>query len=202
MQYSNTDFVLLGEIAARITGRSIGDLIVERVVAPLGLARTTYQFDDPPDLMPGFYELGGTLLDMSVVPQQSILSIAGAAGALHSDVRDMLLFVRELLTGERVVSRSSVALMTSAAEPGSWYGHALMRFCPCTNGPDGLVYEGYGHGGNLPGYWSMVAYFPADDLAVAVVLDRDVVDGVALQREDVMALVTETIETVRDHRVP
>jgi D-alanyl-D-alanine carboxypeptidase len=53
MQYTNTDYVLLGDIVSRVSGDLEGDLLQKQVFAPLGLAHTTYQL---PALLPARFD--------------------------------------------------------------------------------------------------------------------------------------------------
>lgn len=42
MIYSNHNYLLLGEIVTRLTGRRLGDLARERIFAPLGMDSSDY----------------------------------------------------------------------------------------------------------------------------------------------------------------
>jgi D-alanyl-D-alanine carboxypeptidase len=42
--YSNTNFLLLGQIAAKVTGTPIGKLIRERIFEPLAMTHSSYPF--------------------------------------------------------------------------------------------------------------------------------------------------------------
>jgi CubicO group peptidase (beta-lactamase class C family) len=174
--YSNMDYVLLGQVLARSSGTDIGTLMRKDVLGTL--PHTTYQFDNPQDLLPGWLEYQGLMLDTSVVPQQSFVSFAGAAGAVHSTVEDLLELGEAMFRDGRVVGEASLAHMMTPAEPGAPYGRGLMRFCPC----DG-DFSGWGHGGRLPGYFSVVVYYPERDVVIAAMINRDVVSGVPLGPE-------------------
>lgn len=174
MVYSNTDFVLLGAVLEAVTGTGYADLLEERLLAPLSLDDTTYGFDNPADLVAGQYEFGGSVLDITEIPQNALLSFAGPAGAVTSTTADLLTFADRLLRRSEVLDDTSV--LTTPAETGSWYGHATMRFCPCADD-----FSGWGHGGNLPGYWSIVVYYPEEDVIVSAMVNRDLIDGVPLE---------------------
>jgi D-alanyl-D-alanine carboxypeptidase len=180
MQYSNTDFVLLGDVLARQTGHEYADLLRERIIEPLALSATSYGFTNPPGLVSGYYEFLGAPIDMTQVPQQAFLSFAGAAGAIHTTADDLLTFADALFRSDKLVGEDSRRHMMSPAEPESWYAHAMMRFCPCADGPNGTEYSGWGHAGNLPGYWSIVAQYPERDVTVVAMINRDMVNGVML----------------------
>jgi D-alanyl-D-alanine carboxypeptidase len=201
MQYANTDFVLLGELLARAAGAPYTELLRERILEPLTLTRTGYGFDAPAGLVPGYFELGGAPIDVTQVPPQALISFAGAAGAIYTTADDLLTFLDAVMHGEQIVGEAARATMMTPAAPGSWYAHALMRFCPCADGPGGVAYTGWGHGGNLPGYWSVVVEYPGagdeDDVIVAAMINRDSVDGVALGREVFDPTLAAVLDAVR-----
>lgn len=155
MVYSNTGFVLLGEGVADHAGAPFPDALQGELLGPLGLDHTAYTFDTPDALIPGYTEFGGAVLDITLLPQAAVLSFAGSAGALHTTTADLLTYADALFRQGAVVSDAGLATMMTPAAPDAWYGHATMRFCPCPDGP--TAYTGWGHGGNLPGYWSVTA---------------------------------------------
>ncbi len=163
----------------------IAELIRTEVIKRGGLSQTTYQFDNPLDLAHGYFEYEGSVLDASGVAQQAFVSFGGAAAAVHSTVGDLTHFLEELFASEHLVSASSRAHMMDEAvpvTPVTASGRALMAFCPCTDGADGRSYAGYGHGGHLPGYWALAVYYPSKELAVAMMINRDSVDGTPIDR--------------------
>lgn len=170
MVYSNTDFVLLGAVLEAATGTPYADLLDAELLG--ALPDTTYTFDGPS--VHGYTEYEGLTLDATALPQTSFLSFAGPAGAVHTTTADLLTWADALFRGD-VLAPSSRAVMTTPAEPGSWYGRAAMRFCPCA--PEET---GWGHGGHLPGFWAVVVWYPDVDVIVAAAVNRDVVDGVPL----------------------
>jgi D-alanyl-D-alanine carboxypeptidase len=194
MHYSNTDYVLLGDVATRVTGSKLGDLLKTEIFDAVPLTHTTYQFDNPPDLVPGYFEYQGLVLDASKIPQVSLVSFAGAAGAVHSTADDLLTFADALFRKKSIVGASSLSRMMTPADDGSWYAHGLMRFCPCDDGPAGTHFTGWGHAGNLPGYWSEVVYYPDRDVTVVALINRDAVDGVALDHD----VFDDTLKSVLD----
>jgi D-alanyl-D-alanine carboxypeptidase len=201
LAYSNAGFVLLGEIAARITGSSLGELFQQRIFEPCALEHTSYQFDDLPGLTSGYFDFAGMPLDAASLPPQAILSLAGAAGALHSTATDLLRFQHKLFEGTALLSETSLAHMKVEGEKGgtflgAGYGRALMALCPCEETADGRSYAAYGHGGNMPGYWSLASYFPAKQLAVSVMINATAHDGEAIDRSALDAAAQAVFEAV------
>jgi len=197
--YSNTGFVLLGEIAAAVGGDSIGGLIEDRIITPLGLAHTSFGFENPPDLAHAYFDFQGHTIDVTAMPMQAMLSMAGAAGAIQTDTSDLLTFVHALLGTTELVSQSSRALLSPRTPVSDRFHHGVMGFCPCATSTTGTVYSGWGHSGDIPGYFSATAYFTASDTTVVVFLNRDSVDGVTFQH-DALDGVVEQIALLLEHQ--
>jgi len=198
LAYSNAGFVLLGEIASRITGSSIAELFEARIFAPLGLEHTSYQFDNPPELTSGYFEFAGMPLDAASLPQQAVLSLAGAAGALHSKATDLLRFQHAFFEDSTFLSEAALAHMKTEGDRGAsflggGYGRALMALAPRA---DGSGYAAYGHGGNLPGYWSLASYFPEKKLAVTVMINATAHDGEPIDRSALDAAAAAAFEAI------
>ena len=112
------------------------------------------------------------------MPMQAMLSMAGAAGAIQTDATDLLTFVHTLLGTTDILSGSSRSLLRPSTPVPDRFWHGVMGFCPCDTSATGTVYSGWGHSGDIPGFFSATAYFPATDTTVVVFLNRDIVDGV------------------------
>jgi D-alanyl-D-alanine carboxypeptidase len=132
--YSSTNYLVLGELVERVTGRGIGAAIRERIVGKLGLARTT--FGRPAMSMRGYrnrqdvttWTLGGPWAD----------------GAVWSDARGLARFFSVLLGGG-LLNSSQLAEMLTKTPPslmGLGIGGERAR-CGRT---------AWGHGGSTPGY--------------------------------------------------
>lgn len=170
MEYSNANFILLGLVAAQVTGRPIGDLIDERILTPLELHNTIYPTDSalPAPHMTGYtlpavvHPVGGTSNTWVDATEWSPSS-AGAAGAMISDVDDMLSWARVLATGQGVLSEAAQvqrlqSFGSSDLAPGEFYGDAIV----CQSG-------WIGHSGNIPGYNTLVRYDPGSQTSIVVV---------------------------------
>jgi len=88
-EYSNLGAGLLGHVLARHTGRDLAALLQERICRPLNLVDTSIRVspDGQLRLTPGHD------LDANPVPYWDFDVLAGA-GALHSTVADLVLFVK------------------------------------------------------------------------------------------------------------
>ena len=177
-RYSNTNYVLLGKIVRNITGKSAARNIRGRFLGPLGLTDTFFQGQEKIGRFPakgywtkprgyrGFSD--GSLFR----PNTSAATVAHAAGALVSSVRDISDWQDALLGGE-VLSPRSLKQMTNF-NPKSGYGLG-MRVAWL----DGI--KGLGHGGSLRGYVSIMYRLPEEDLDVVILtnLGRTNIRGLA-----------------------
>ena len=143
--YSNSNFLLLGEIVERLTGQKLEFFLERRIFQPLGMSRTAMTPDMQaviPSLATGYRPTNG-----SWARAQHAFPLHGEGG-LVSCVPDLALWDRNLETG-RV--------------GGDWLASALARQTPFSNGTTnryarGQVVRDYrglrtiSHGGLWPGY--------------------------------------------------
>lgn len=152
--YSNVGFLVLGLLIERVTGRTVRDAITERVIAPLGLAHTSFPapgtraLADP--YLPGY--VGGRLGPFFFWTEGTTnteLTFWSTAGAMASTLEDMAAFYGALLGG-RVVSPAALAEMRRTVAPDHSYGLALSKVNLTCGG------EAWGHNGALPnGHYSI-----------------------------------------------
>jgi uncharacterized protein YbbC (DUF1343 family) len=146
--YSDIDFILLGEVVARVSKMPLDRFVSTRVFKPLGMADTTFR--PPASLRPrlaptewctasaadacgeagGSDHAGRTML-RGVVHDPTARRMGGVAGhaGLFSTASDLAVFCRMLLAGgiydgARVLSPLTVARMTSPSTPA---GEANVR---------------------------------------------------------------------------
>ena len=95
--YSNTNYVLLGRIAADLDGKSIGQSLQDRIFDPLGMTDTTYPTDAAiaDDALHGYVLENGTYTDVTDYDA----SIWSSGAAVVSTVGDMNTFFRALFDG-------------------------------------------------------------------------------------------------------
>ncbi|MFG2173792.1 serine hydrolase domain-containing protein [Streptomyces niveus] len=100
--YSNTGYLLLGQIIEKATGHSYADEIGQRIIGPLRLGGTSVPGTSPriPNPRPRAYlpvEPGGTARPADYTEMNP--SLFGAAGEMISTTRDLNRFVAALLDG-------------------------------------------------------------------------------------------------------
>ena len=191
--YSNTDFVLLGEVIHAATGTSWADQVRSRLLDPLGL-RHTYVAgaDDPhqPPVVPAYFDVDGDGFQETVEtggPWPAQETTEGAAGALVSTAADLMTFGDALFRG-RLLDEASLAAMTEEGPHhprNSNYGLGLeiqRRDYRTTT---------WGHGGFVPGFRSTLRYLPDHDLLVVELVSDSLADPDDLAELAYRCLLTE-----------
>jgi D-alanyl-D-alanine carboxypeptidase len=152
--YSNTNYVLLGLIVEKLTGRSLGAELQRRIFTPLHLTETS--FPTKPVLKSpyahGYMVLGKPpAIDVTGLSP----SMSPASGAIVSTARDTADFYRALLTGRLLGSKLLKAMKTTISGgphsdiQGQRYGYGIETF-PTECG------VAWGHNGALPGYVTFI----------------------------------------------
>jgi D-alanyl-D-alanine carboxypeptidase len=181
--YSNTDNIVVGLMAERVSGRPYGRLLREIVFKPLGLTRTSFP-SSPPLPRPFIH---GYLVEPGSPPENvsTFLSPSGAwaSGAIVSTPKDLGTFVRGYLGGrlfpaslQRQQLRFVAGGESSPPGPGrNSAGLAVFRYrTRC-----GTV---YGHTGNFPGYVQFAAATRDGRRAVTSTLNIPAPSGELLAR--------------------
>lgn len=148
--YSNSNYLLLGEIIEQVSGMPYEDFITERIFKPLGMSDTS--FGEKTDV---------STLDFaypdSDEPEYMWLSYDGVrygCGDMLSNAKDLAKWGREFLDGadRRVLTESMIERMTeNYAYAGYGYGLTF-------NDNINMIY----HEGNLPPYSSILAVIPSE----------------------------------------
>ncbi|MDQ3127374.1 MAG: beta-lactamase family protein, partial [Chloroflexota bacterium] len=182
--YSNTNYLLLGLIAERLTGEQLGASIRTRLLEPSGLSATWDQVDETAvaPLAHG-YRLPGTKLtakpidladDSGIAPFRSVVTAAGGAGAMAGTSDDLARWARALYGG-RVLGPVGTALLlsgfsrTTSYLPGAAYGYGVQAISI-----DG--HPSLGHSGRLLGFRGAVRHFAIDGLTIAVLTNQSRAD--------------------------
>ncbi|GLY14962.1 serine hydrolase [Kineosporia sp. NBRC 101677] len=117
--YSNTNYIVLGELLRKVTGHPVKHLVQERIAKPLKL-RDTYLADPfVKDTGPGFaHGYAAEIADSKFSYTDTsgyTLSWAGAAGAVVSTSRDLSTFYSALLSG-KVLPAAQLAEMKKTVD--------------------------------------------------------------------------------------
>lgn len=161
--YTNTNYIVLGLLIEKVTKRTLGEQIDQRIVQPLGLLHT--YLPAPGDRTihgkhPEGYERNPVSGELENITEQDP-SWAWAAGAMISTPSELNTLMQKILD-DTLLSAESVAEMqeTIHTETHSDYGLGLIGHSVSC----GTV---WGHGGTVPGYQSVSAVGP-DGAAVTI----------------------------------
>ncbi|HYN48652.1 MAG TPA: serine hydrolase domain-containing protein [Candidatus Nanopelagicales bacterium] len=194
--YSNTNYLLLGAVAATVGGAPWEELVRRELVEPLGLDATYVQAVDEPATPPAraYRIIAGfrgptpeARTDGSdVVPFRSVITAAGSAGAIASTTTDLARWARALYGGSAVLSLATRREMFTFVKAyayglGTSYGLGVSR----------VKFDGhaaYGHTGALVGTRAAIRYFPKEKVTVAVLFNRETFVG-----DDVVRILARTL---------
>jgi CubicO group peptidase (beta-lactamase class C family) len=161
-RYNNSGYTLLGLIIERVSGKSYGEFLQENIFTPLGMKQTGYE--DPRRIIKnratGYRQLPGD--PITNVPYAEIFALY-AAGGIYSTTEDLLLWDKALYT-EKLLSRKAIEEMFTPFKdmyPGKAYAYGWW-----TSQKFGR--QEIAHGGNLAGFITYIARFPADRVTVIV----------------------------------
>jgi D-alanyl-D-alanine carboxypeptidase len=160
--YSNTNYLLLGQLIEKVTGRTYAAAIREDLTSPLGLDRRIVAQDEQEPVLP--------LAPAAVhgrtryLPNRALASGTWAAGGMASDAASLADWGYRLYGGQ-VVSPDSLRAMlpTSTGDYGLGTGSTRLT-------EHGLMVVG--HQGDLPGASSVLAVQRDSEVSIAVLANR------------------------------
>ncbi|MEO6589802.1 MAG: serine hydrolase domain-containing protein, partial [Pyrinomonadaceae bacterium] len=154
--YSNSNYILLGYIAEKVSGKSYKDLLNEKIASKINLTDTFYggQINDANNESYSFDFINGEWKILA----ETDMSVPGGAGAIVSTPTDLTKFITALFDG-KLVSQKSLEQMKTMTDN---YGSGLLQF-PLDNK------KLFGHTGGIDGFNSMLVYQPEEKLSVAYI---------------------------------
>ncbi len=165
--YSNLAYGLLGEVVARKTGAGWEDVLRERVLDPLGLARTAPEAEEP--AARGYWV--EPYSDAVRLEPEPDLGGTGAIGKLWSTVRDLAAWGSFLVTGDdRVLAAATLEEMShvrAMVDHERWtlaWGTGLELY---RSGDHVFV----GHGGAMPGHLAALVVNRTTRIGAAVLMN-------------------------------
>ncbi|MFE0734759.1 MULTISPECIES: serine hydrolase domain-containing protein [Streptomyces] len=152
-KYSNANFVVVGMLIEKLTGRPLADAYERRIFKPLKLRKTSYVHPDT--RIKGLHVRGYLHPDAAGEPlvdsTEQTVSWAQAAGAVISSPADLNTFTSALMRG-RLLSPAMMEAMTTVTPTDAtntrFYGLGLRRYdLSC-----GV--QVYGHTGTVQGFYT------------------------------------------------
>jgi len=175
--YCNTNYVLLGMIIEKVTGRTAGQEITRRIIHRLGLKHTSFPMTTalPAPYMPGYVPADGEPNDSGDLRDLSIYSPTAfwTAGGMVSTLGDLKIWMKAIVTGKLLSKRMHAAQLKFSAPNTASYGLGVMN-------ASGVA---FGHSGEVPGYNSSMYYIPAAKAIGITLIDRypSAIEGAADQ---------------------
>jgi len=160
VDYSNTNYVLLGMIIEKITGAPFYQAFRTRIFEPLHLESTQFAAEDPvpENIIRGYIDFYSKLQLMEST-HYSGWDYYTADGGLISNVHDLSVFMRALFNGELISEKSLQEMLTwrlpKNPDPAFYplsYGLGIFKI----DTPYGIAYH---HSGDAIGYFATMIYF-------------------------------------------
>jgi D-alanyl-D-alanine carboxypeptidase len=133
--YSNTNYIAVGAVLEKATGKTLAALVRDRIARPLGLRHTFYATSDawqgrhahgyepdaahmPPDVPPEFRDYAGPRHDDHVDVTGDYVTADGADAAVVSTARDWSRYYTALMSGRLLPATQLAEMRTTVPEDG------------------------------------------------------------------------------------
>ena len=187
--YDNLLYIVAGELIARVSGMSWPDFIEKRIMSPIGMSSSSAIFQNIID--------HSNVANPHSIEKESIKEFsnvgglapsAGAAGGIHSSVKDMSHWLLLQLNKGKYGDGLSEQLFSEKNQKMMWKPHTNIGFNPTPEGPVKTHFEAYGlgwvikdmnglvvfqHTGGLPGMLSSTVVIPEINAAAVVLTNAD-----------------------------
>jgi CubicO group peptidase (beta-lactamase class C family) len=170
-QYNNSAFILLGEIVQRAAGMPYAAFIRDSIWAPAGMANTGFwdNREVVKHLATGYVVENGTYRRG---PYEDRTTVTAEGNSTYSTAEDLLSWIRWLhggaLSAASLRSTFTPHVVRGGEGPRAGHGYGYGWYLHRELGR-----RAYSHNGVIPGFWSYDAYFPDDDVAIAVLSNSD-----------------------------
>jgi D-alanyl-D-alanine carboxypeptidase len=183
--YSNTNYLLLGELVERVTGRTLAEQVRSRLLDPLALSSSWYQGEEEPRakgtpsyrLVPqpdGSMRARRVAKGIEVMPFRSVVTAAGGAGSVASTALDAARWMHAYARGDILSPAMHRAMLADVAVTAKLraevpYGLGIQAV-PLGKRP------ALGHSGRFLGFRNVVRDLPVDGVTIAVLTNQGVAD--------------------------
>ncbi len=154
VEYSNTNFILLGYILEKKYKKPYSEILKEQITDKLGLENTYY---GGKIVISNNEAAGYSFTQKWEVQAETDMSLPHGAGAIISNPKDLTIFIEALFNGKLISDSSFKQMITIRDEMG--YGIGGTKF------NDRMI---YGYSGGIDGFNSMLIYDPTNKISVAV----------------------------------
>ncbi|MEN8203889.1 MAG: serine hydrolase [Bacteroidota bacterium] len=193
--YSNTNYVILGEIINKATSTTVSHQLKSRFFEPLGLHNSYFAMEEllPSQLAHGWFDItrDGSFEDISLLPETGIYSVLGAAAAIFSTAEEIAIWCSALFRGNVISSQGLQRMLDPISiYPGSTDIRCGMGvFLISSNNSTGVELIGYT--GRTFGYLASMFYIPETDASVVVLINSDDSELLDSVTSDIMVAINE-----------
>jgi D-alanyl-D-alanine carboxypeptidase len=180
--YTDFNYDILAGIVQRVTGKDIGTVITDSVIIPLKLGHTSYPTGNG---IPGTLRGYGWNPSTMRFDDKTLFNprLAGAAGAVVSNIADLLVFSRALCRGNLLKPETQKEQLQGQPVVGADtdYGEGVA-----------LGHGFYGHSGTINGFSSDMYYIEKLDASLVINVNRLDRDNKS-QSTPILSVVSKTI---------
>ena len=168
--YADTNYILIGMIIEKVAGKTLYDLVTERILKPYKLERTIPSNSlTLPEVANGYVQNKPLIVDgkFTINPQWE-----WAGGGFASTAEDLARWGGLLYSGG-ILSPNSMDEMIKSTTVGEGAGYGLGVMISRSKWG-----RSYGHDSEFPGYLSDLRYYTRYKLAISVMVNSDETPGV------------------------
>lgn len=174
--YSDTNYIVLGMVMEKVTGKKYYDMVTKQILKPLKLNKTKPQISRVIEgLIPGYagkgHQFGGE--DEMLQNGKYVFNPQWewTGGGMVTTSEELSRWAKAMYEGKAFSKDMLTEMLNGVDSPqlgrGSKYGLGVI----IRPTPKGLT---YGHSGFFPGYYTDMMYFPEHKIAVAIQLNSTV----------------------------
>ena len=153
-EYSNSNYVLLTYILEKIYKKSYEDLLLAKIIQPIGIKNTYFGSKLSPEKKECYsYRYSGKW----ELEKETNSSVSLGAGGIVSTTEDLLFFITKLFEG-KIINTASLEQMMKL-EDGYGMGIFPVPF---------YDKKGFGHTGGIDGFSSFLYTFPEEKISIAL----------------------------------
>jgi CubicO group peptidase (beta-lactamase class C family) len=173
-RYSNMAFEVLGDLVAKVSGKSFDDYVDESILKPVGMKSSTllYKKADPAKLATGYTLTKSAVVEVAHYPYNRAHT---PSSNLHSNVEDMARWIlvnlnRGELDGRRILKSSTYDVLwkPAASVPGRNWHVGISWFLAESSGEEIVM-----HSGGDDGFTTHLAFAPARKVGVVMMANCD-----------------------------
>jgi D-alanyl-D-alanine carboxypeptidase len=168
-EYTNTSFLLLGQVAEAVTGRRVVDLYHQRLWDPLRLGEVFLPGQEPPagPVAPALASTGGIVAPLD---NMSVLSVGHSAFGVFSNARTIARWGHALFTGSVISAAMQQQMRTLVPAAGNIPGESGAGLGIRAYGYLGRTQ--FGHSGGATYGSSLLLHDPSTRVTVAVLMNQ------------------------------